>query len=41
MIQKRKWRHQYGPLRTNLVMREGWYLFGWIPIYLRDIDVRL
>lgn len=37
MITKRIWRQQKG---SREWIMEGWYLFGFIPLYTRDLTAR-
>jgi hypothetical protein len=39
MITKRRWIERSHGGRQVLA-REGWCLFGFIPLYVRDLDVR-
>lgn len=42
MITKRIWTKQHrGTLYTkNICRREGWFLLGIIPLYIRDLELR-
>ena len=37
VILKKIWVEQRGRVRFR---REGWYLFGWLPLYVRDMSPR-
>lgn len=42
MIIRKKWkaRRKQGFTTLDVWMREGWFLFGFIPLYIRDIQER-
>jgi hypothetical protein len=37
MIIKRRWEARYS---SRILIREGWYLLGIIPLYVRDLGSR-
>ena len=41
MIIHKKWMGKWhGILRVYEWPREGWFLFGFIPLYVRDVSIR-
>lgn len=39
LIEKRLWRAT--PVKNGPeILQEGWYLFGFIPLYIRDMSAR-